>query len=117
MSEYKDTKAPVTTLTINRDEVIKPTGNIYMAIVIIAKRAEQIQQEMKEEFNKKISEFSDEDKEHILKEVYEKSELIDISKYYERLPKPWAMALQEWLEGKIQWRFADEESDENREIF
>ncbi len=117
MSEFKDTKAPVTTVTINRDEVIKPTGNIYMAIVIIAKRAEQIQQEMKEEFKERIAELSDQEKEHVLQEVFENSDYIEISKYYERLPKPWAMALQEWIEGKIQWRFADEEEGEERSIF
>ncbi len=106
MTDFKESKAPVTTITINRDKVSEPTNNIYMAIVIIAKRAEQIQQEMKESFKKDLETL---DKiQETLQEIHEDPAHIEISKKYERLPKPWAMALQEWLEGKIKWRFADE---------
>ncbi|NPA43036.1 MAG: DNA-directed RNA polymerase subunit omega [Chlorobi bacterium] len=106
MTDFFNSKAPVTTVTINRDKVAEPTGNIYMAIVIIAKRAEQIQQEMKESFRHDLEQI--EQVQEVLQEIYENPDHIEISKKYERLPKPWAIALQEWLEGKIKWRFADD---------
>jgi len=107
-------KAPVSTVTVNRDEVIKPTNNIYMAIVIISKRAEQIQAEMKEELKERLKDFAD--IQDTLQEIIENQEVIDVSKYYEQLPKPWAIALQEWLEGKIKWEFANEQ-DSRQNIF
>jgi DNA-directed RNA polymerase subunit K/omega len=104
--------APKTTVTVNRKLIAAPTGNIYLAIEIIAKRAEQIQQELAKEFKEKAQPFHDE--KETLQEVFENQELIDISRYYEKLPKPWALALQEWIEGKIVWKFADEEDDKNQ---
>ena len=98
--------APTTTVTVNRKLIAAPTGNIYMAIEIIAKRAEQIQQELAEEYKKKAEPFM-EVKEN-LQETFVNEELINISRYYEKLPKPWALALQEWIEGKIAWKFEDE---------
>ena len=100
--------APKTTVTVNRKLIAAPTGNIYMAIEIIAKRAEQIQQELAEEFKEKTAPFHEEkDRKEQLQEIFENQQLIDISRYYEKLPKPWALALQEWLEGKIAWKFED----------
>jgi DNA-directed RNA polymerase subunit K/omega len=106
MTDFKNTKAPVSTVTINRDAVSDPTDNIYMAIVIIAKRAEQIQQQMKDALKEELQNIDN--VQEMLQEIFEDTEHIEISKKYEKLPKPWAIALQEWLEGKIQWRFADE---------
>ncbi len=113
--ENQYNNAQVSTITINRHEVAKPTNNIYMAIVIIAKRAEQILVEMKEEMNQKLEEF--ESFQDTLQEIFENEEQIEISKYYEKLPKPWAIALQEWLEGKITWRFADDDQATKDAIF
>jgi len=102
MADLKKTKAPLTTITYDRRKVKAPTGNIYKAIKIIGKRAEQINLELREELKKKLKEFeTDSDS---LAEIFENKEQIDISRFYERLPKPTAIALQEWLENKIYWK-------------
>jgi len=102
MADLKKTKAPLTTITYDRRKVKEPTGNIYKAIKIIGKRAEQINLELREELKKKLKEFeTDSDS---LAEIFENKEQIDISRFYERLPKPTAIALQEWLENKIYWK-------------
>ena len=107
MSDLKKTQAPLSTITYDRKKVKAPTGNIYKAIKIVAKRAEQINGELKDELLKKLKEFeTDQDS---LAEIFENKEQIDISRFYERLPKPTAIALQEWLEGKIYWRDMSEE--------
>lgn len=102
----KDIKAPNSTITYDRKKVKEPTHNIYKAIKIVGKRAEQVNLEMKEELLKKLKEFeTDQDS---LAEVFENKEQIDISRFYERLPKSTAIALQEWLEGQIFWKDIDE---------
>ncbi len=107
MADLKKTNAPLNTITYDRKKVKEPTGNIYKAIKIIGKRAEQINLELKEELIKKLKEFeTDQDS---LAEIFENKEQIDISRFYERLPKPTAIALQEWLEGKIYWKDMSEE--------
>jgi DNA-directed RNA polymerase subunit K/omega len=78
------------------------TGNIYETLVIIAKRANQISAEMKEELNGKLAEFASTSDN--LEEIFENREQIEISKYYERLPKPTLIAIQEFQEGKIYFR-------------
>ncbi len=113
--DNKYSNAAVSTVTVNRHEVAKPTNNLYMAIVIIAKRAEQIMVEMKEEMNEKLEEFQS--YQDTLQEIFENEEQIEVSKYYEKLPKPWALALQEWLEGKISWRFEDDDRATKDSIF
>ncbi len=107
MADLKKTNAPLNTITYDRKMVKAPTGNIYKAIKIIGKRAEQINLELKDELIKKLKEFeTDQDS---LAEIFENKEQIDISRFYERLPKPTAIALQEWLEGKIYWKDMSEE--------
>ena len=100
--DYKDLKAPKTTITHNRDEIAKQTGNIYEAIAIIAKRAEQIGGDLKEELTSKLKEF--ETHNEGLEEIFENKEQIEISKFYERLPKPVAIAVDEWLDKNIYFR-------------
>lgn len=100
--ENKNTTAPNTTITYNRDALIAPTGNMYEAISIIAKRAEQINSDVKEELIEKLEEFATYN--DSLEEVFENKEQIEVSKYYERLPKPAAIAIEEWLQGKIYFR-------------
>ncbi len=102
MSDLKKTKAPLTTITYDLKKIKEPTGNIYKAIKIIAKRAEEINKELKKELDKKLDEFKTE--QDPLVETFENKEQIDISRFYEHLPKPTAIALQEWLEGRIVWR-------------
>ena len=100
--DYKNTNAPDTTVTYDKSKVEAPTGNIYEAISIIAKRASQINGDLKKELIEKLDEFATYS--DSLDEVFENKEQIEVSKFYEKLPKPTAIAVQEWLEGKIYHR-------------
>ena len=91
-----------TTVTRNTVEFEKETNNIYESLVVISKRANQISAEMKEELNSKLSEFNQQSDN--LEEIFENREQIEISKYYERLPKPTLISLQEYSEEKIYHR-------------
>lgn len=102
MNDLKNSKAPVTTVTINRDEFDDKTDNIYEAISISAKRAIQINAEIKKELLEKLEEFATYS--DSLEEVFENKEQIEVSKFYEKLPKPHALAIMEWLEDKIYYR-------------
>ena len=102
MSDLKNSKAPVTTKTINRNEFDDKTENIYEAISITAKRAIQINAEIKKELLEKLEEFATYS--DSLEEVFENKEQIEVSKFYEKLPKPHALAIMEWLEDKIYYR-------------
>lgn len=96
-------KAEVTTtVTRNVADFAAPTGNVYESLVVIAKRANQISAEMKEELNSKLSEFNTSSDN--LEEIFENREQIEISKYYERLPKPTLIAINEFVEKKIYFR-------------
>lgn len=97
--DFKKTNAPLTTVTRNLNELSEETGNIYESIAIIGKRANQISAAMKDEISKKLQEFSTSNDN--LEEVFENDEQIQISRYYERLPKPSLIATQEFIEGKI----------------
>jgi len=100
--DYKKTDAPLTTITRDLSKLDKETGNIYESVVIISKRANQISVEIKEELNKKLKEF--ESYTDNLEEVFENREQIEISRFYERLPKASLIALQEFTENKIYYR-------------
>lgn len=102
--DLKNTTAPVNTVTYNRDQIEEPTGNVYEAITIIAKRATQINTEIKKELIEKLEEFATYN--DSLEEIFENKEQIEVSKFYEKLPKPHALAVKEWLEGKIYHREA-----------
>jgi DNA-directed RNA polymerase subunit K/omega len=105
--DYKKTQAPLTTETKTIRELDKETGNIYETVVICAKRANQISVEIKHELNKKLEEFAYYT--DSLEEVFENREQIEISKFYERLPKPSLIALQEYNEGGIYYRKPEKE--------
>ena len=100
--DYKKSKAPVTTVTRNIMDLSKETGNVYESVVIIGKRANQISVEIKSDLNKKLAEFASYN--DSLEEVFENREQIEISRYYEKLPKPTLLATQEFIEGNIYWR-------------
>ncbi|HLP74925.1 MAG TPA: DNA-directed RNA polymerase subunit omega [Bacteroidales bacterium] len=100
--DYRKSNAPATTITRNLDSLTKGTDNIYETVIIVARRANQISVEMKQELNKKLEEFASYNDN--LEEVFENREQIEISKFYERLPKPTLISLQELEEGKIFWR-------------
>lgn len=100
--DYKDTNAASSTITYNKEKIEAPTNNIYEAISIIAKRATQINSDLKKELIEKLDEFATYN--DSLEEVFENKEQIEVSKFYERLPKPHAIAVEEWLKGKIYYR-------------
>lgn len=102
MNDLKNSKAPVSTVTINKNEFDANTGNIYEAISIVSKRAIQINSEIKKELLEKLEEFATYS--DSLDEVFENKEQIEVSKFYEKLPKPHALAVIEWLEDKIYHR-------------
>jgi len=105
--DYKKTQAPLTTATKNMKELDDRTGNVYESVMIIAKRANQISVELKHELNRKLEEFAYYTDN--LEEVFENREQIEISKFYEKLPKPSLIALQEFSEEKIYYRKAENE--------
>ena len=97
--DLRKTNAPVNTITYNKAVIEAPTGNVYEAITIIAKRANQINAEIKKELIEKLDEFATYN--DSLEEVFENKEQIEVSKYYEKLPKSHSLAVQEWLDNKI----------------
>lgn len=100
--DLKKSTAPVNTATIDKNLIDKQTDNIYEAISIISKRANQINTDIKKELIDKLDEFATYN--DSLEEVFENKEQIEVSKFYEKLPKPHALAVEEWLEGKISHR-------------
>lgn len=104
---YKETKAASTTVTYDKDAIEQPTDNIYEAISIIAKRANQINTDLKKELIEKLDEFATYN--DSLEEVFENKEQIEVSKFYEKLPKPTAIAVEEWLEDRVYHRTPDSE--------
>lgn len=104
----KELNAPSTTITFNREQIESKVGNIYEAIVIIGKRAEQINTIIKNDLNQKLDEFASNS--DSLDEIFENREQIEVSKYYERLPKPALIAIQEWLDNEVYFRKTDRKS-------
>ncbi|MCB2408446.1 DNA-directed RNA polymerase subunit omega [Hymenobacter lucidus] len=94
-------------VTRNMSDFTHETGNVYESIAIISKRANQISIKLKEELNGKLSEFAT--TVDNLEEVFENREQIEISKHYERLPKPTILAIEEFMEGKVTFRTPAEE--------
>ncbi|MDA7825024.1 MAG: DNA-directed RNA polymerase subunit omega [Flavobacteriaceae bacterium] len=107
MKDLKNTEAPSNTTTIDKNLVDGPTNNIYEAISIISKRAVQINEDIKKELLEKLDEFATYN--DSLEEIFENKEQIEVSKFYEKLPKPHAIAVQEWLDDKIYHRNTQDE--------
>lgn len=101
-TKFKKSNVPVTTTTRDVEKIMKKTGNIYESTAIIAKRANQIAMEMKEELQQKLNEFSSYS--DSFEDVFENKEQVEVSKFYERLPKPWMIATEEFLSGDIYFR-------------
>ena len=106
MTKYRESKAAPTTKTYNRKELESNTENIYEALSIIAKRSQQINLDIKKELHEKLDEFATHN--DSLEEIFENKEQIEVSRFYERLPKPHAMAIEEWLNDKIYSRQTDD---------
>ena len=100
--DYKKSKAPTNTVTRNIMDLCEGTGNIYESVVIISKRANQISAEMKQDLSKKLQEFASYN--DSLDEVFENREQIEISRYYEKLPKATLIATEEFMDGNVYWR-------------
>ena len=98
--------------TVTRDimDLCKDTGNIYETVAIIAKRANQISVEIKQDLNKKLQEFASYN--DSLEEVFENREQIEISRYYEKLPKPSLLATQEYIDGNVYFRDPAKDTEE-----
>ncbi len=105
--DYKKSIAPSTTITWDTKKLSDDTGNIYESVNIIAKRANQISVEMKEELNKKLLEFASYTDN--LEEVFENREQIEISRFYERLPKASSIATQEFVDNNVYHRNPNKE--------
>ena len=106
--DYKQSTAPTNTINRNLMEMSDETGNIYETVVIIGKRANQISAEIKQELSKKLQEFASSSDN--LDEVFENREQIEISRFYEKLPKPTLMATQEFIDGEVYFRNPSKEN-------
>lgn len=106
MTKYRESKAPITTTTYDKNEVEGETNNIYEALSIIAKRSMQINLDIKKELHEKLEEFATHN--DSLEEIFENKEQIEVSKFYESLPKPHALAVDEWLNDQVYHRNTEE---------
>lgn len=113
MTEYKKSTAASSTITRDIKSLDEKTGNIYQSVMVIAKRSNQLSVEIKQELNRKLEEFAYYTDN--LEEVFENREQIEISRYYERLPKPTLIAMQEFLEDEIYFRISDGQKAEDQE--
>ena len=111
--KFKKTGAEKTTITREVNDLTEKTGNIYKAVSILANRSKQINEKMKEELLTKLEEFALDQEQ--LDEVFENQEQIAVSRFYESLPKPWAIAIQELLKDEIYIRQIDEDYDNKEE--
>ena len=107
--DYRKTNAALTTITRNTQELQRDAVNLYEAVTICAKRANQISVEIKQELNQKLEEFASYTDN--LEEVFENREQIEISKFYEKLPKPTLIALKEYENDNIYYRRPEQETD------
>ena len=100
--DYRKAAAPTNTQTRNITEFAKGTNNIYESVVIMSRRANQISVAMKNDLQKKLQEFASANEN--LDEVFENREQIEISRYYEHLPKPSLIAEQEFIDDRLYYR-------------
>ena len=111
--KFKKTGAEKSTITREINDLTEKTGNIYQAVSILANRSKQINEKMKEELLTKLEEFALDQEQ--LDEVFENQEQIAVSRFYESLPKPWAIAIQELLKDEIYIRKIDDDNDSSVE--
>ena len=105
--KFKKTGAERSTITREVNDFIEKTDNIFKAVSVMAKRSTQVNEKMKEELMAKLEEFAlSQDQ---LDEIFENQEQIAVSKFYESLPKPWAIAMKELLNDEIYMRDAEKE--------
>ena len=110
--KFKNTGAQKSTITRDVNDFVAKTDNIFKAVSVMAKRSAQVNEKMKELMSK-LEEFALTQEQ--LDEVFENQEQIAVSKFYESLPKPWAIAMKELLNDEIYMRDADTEVEEDAE--
>ena len=110
MINFKNTNAESSTVTRNMGEIEEVTGNVYQSCVVVSKRSDQLAVDLKEELINKLNEFASTSDN--LEEVFENREQIEISRFYERLPKTNAIALKEFLDDKVYFRLPTDSSEE-----
>lgn len=108
-NHYMEKKIPTNTITRDIKYLAQPTGNIYETVVILSKRANQIAVAEKKELAKKLEDFRNAERD-TMDEVFENKEQIEISKYYERQPKPDLVAISEFEDGDLYYRTAQEDA-------
>lgn len=106
--EIKKT-VPNNTITRKLTDLDAPTGNIYESVVVISRRANQIATDIKKELTRKLEDFSSVN--DTLEETFENREQIEISRYYERMPKPYIIATEEFLDGQVYFRKKEEQPE------
>ena len=114
MKDHKKSNASQSTITRDKIDIANRTGNIYESISIMTKRSNQISMEMREELLAKLEEFATTNDN--LEEIFENKEQIEVSKFYERLPKPTLIAIQEFLENNTYYRNPAKEPIEDEEV-
>src|SRR5574343_496790 len=107
MANINYTNTPTSTVVRDLRKIAAPTQNIYESLAIVSKRANQISSQMKEELHSKLQKFSNDS--DTLEEVFENREQIEISSYYERLPKPTLIAAEEFSTDKLYFRNPEKE--------
>ncbi|MDR1517953.1 MAG: DNA-directed RNA polymerase subunit omega [Dysgonamonadaceae bacterium] len=108
--DYRKTAASNNTESRNLMEMAEPVGNVYEMLRIIGKRANQVSVDMKHELDSKLKEFASYSDN--LEEVFENHEQIEISRFYEKLPKPTLLAIQEWKDSEIYYRNPAKEKEQ-----
>lgn len=103
-------KAEESTITLDKNVIDAKTNNIYEAISIVSKRSNQINTDLKKELIEKLEEFATHNES--LEEIFENKEQIEVSKFYEKLPKPHAIAMDEWIKDKIYYRHTQQDDTE-----
>jgi len=109
--KFKNTGAQKSTITRNVDDFVAKTENIFKAVSVMAKRSSQVNEKMKDELMEKLQEFAISQEQ--LDEVFENQEQIAVSRFYESLPKPWAIAMKELLNDELYMRDANASEDED----
>ena len=105
--DFKQSKAPTNTNTRDMNKLVEPVGNVYETVAIIAKRANQISASLKKELDSKLQDFST--PQDSVDETYENQEQIEISRTYERLPKPTLLATEEFVENDLVYKSSNKD--------
>lgn len=105
--DFKQSKAPTNTITRDMNKLVEPVGNVYETVAIIAERANQISASLKKELDSKLQDFST--PQDSVDETYENQEQIEISRTYERLPKPTLLATEEFVENDLVYKSSNKD--------